>query len=154
MNRREFHIGPGAASLLLIMVVLCMGVLGALTLVSARNDARLSDRTLMVAEISAQLNARSEQTLAELDAILKEASAAENEEAYFAAIEALLPENMEFYGNSTISWQESSEEGRKLDCEVTLTPFGEFPRYTWQTHMMWTDMSEMDFGTEYGFFVP
>ena len=42
MNRRSFQIGPGAASLLLIAVVLCMGVLGALSLVSARGDAQLA----------------------------------------------------------------------------------------------------------------
>ena len=42
MKRREIHIGPGAPSLLLVVVVVGMSVLGLLALMSARSDAKLA----------------------------------------------------------------------------------------------------------------
>ena len=45
MNQREYRIGPGAASLMLLVVVLSMSVLGMLALMSARSDENLSLRT-------------------------------------------------------------------------------------------------------------
>ena len=44
MNQREYRIGPGAASLMLLVVVLSMSVLGMLALMSARSDENLSLR--------------------------------------------------------------------------------------------------------------
>ena len=153
MNRREFQIGPGAASLLLIAVVLCMGVLGTLTLVSAQNDAKLSERTLMMAEAAASLNVSAEVKLAEIDAILIEAASAADEEAYLDAIRAALPEGMELEGR-TIRWMEASEEGRRLDCGVEITYLGDSPRYIWVDHMLWTELDENTDTTEYEFYVP
>ena len=48
--RRKMNVsfGPGAASLILIVVILSMGVLGMLALMNARNDARLSERSTAV----------------------------------------------------------------------------------------------------------
>ena len=45
MNQREYRIGPGAASLMLLVVVLSMSVLGMLALMSARSDENLSLRS-------------------------------------------------------------------------------------------------------------
>ena len=49
MNQREYRIGPGAASLMLLVVVLSMSVLGMLALMSARSDENLSLRSAEVA---------------------------------------------------------------------------------------------------------
>ena len=48
MNQREYRIGPGAASLMLLVVVLSMSVLGMLALMSARSDENLSLRSAEV----------------------------------------------------------------------------------------------------------
>ena len=67
MNQREYRIGPGAASLMLLVVVLSMSVLGMLALMSARSDENLSLRSAEVARQVAELNVSAERSLAELD---------------------------------------------------------------------------------------
>lgn len=60
MNQREYRIGPGAASLMLLVVVLSMSVLGMLALMSARSDENLSLRSAEVARQVAELNVSAE----------------------------------------------------------------------------------------------
>ena len=57
MNQREYRIGPGAASLMLLVVVLSMSALGMLAMMSARSDESLSLRSQDVAR---QVASRSE----------------------------------------------------------------------------------------------
>ena len=52
--------GPGAASLILIVVILSMSVLGMLALMNARNDIKLSDRSIAVVEAGYALNDKAE----------------------------------------------------------------------------------------------
>lgn len=143
MNRRGYQIGPGAASLLLIAVVLCMSVLGMLTLVSAHNDHSLSERTLRMAEATAQLNADSEETLSELDAALARLSDVGSDEEYLLRFTELLPEGVELNGR-TLSWLESADNGRRISCAVELAPLGDFPRVNWVEHRVWTQLDEED----------
>ena len=142
MNRRDFQIGPGAASLLLIAVVLCMGVLGALSLVSARSDARLSERSLRMAESAAGLNVHAEERLVELDTLMAEISAVvEDEGAYLTELAERLPDDMWIYDRA-IGWEEASDDGRRLTCEIAIAPLGEFPRAKWTEHRLWTELDE------------
>ena len=142
MNRREFQIGPGAASLLLIAVVLCMGVLGALSLVSARGDARLSERSAVVAQEAAELSAHSERVLAELDATLKELSETTGSNLeYLEQIAEHLPEGVEL-NDRTVSWVESAEGGRRVTCAAEIAQLGRFPRVQWVEHRVWTQLEE------------
>ena len=141
MNRRSFQIGPGAASLLLIAVVLCMGVLGALSLISARGDAQLSNRSLRMAESAAQLNVHAEEQLMELDQLLAELSDSEDDEAYLAELASRLPGDMWMY-ERTVSWEESAEDGRRVTCSVEVAPLGESPRVQWTDHRLWTELDE------------
>ena len=141
MNRRSFQIGPGAASLLLIAVVLCMGVLGALSLVSARGDAQLSERSLRMAESAATLNSHSEEQLMQLDALLVKLSDAEDDEAYLAALEDRLPGGVVLV-NRRIYWDESADDGRRVSCGIEVAPLGEFPRVQWVDHRLWTELDE------------
>ena len=51
MNRRStVSLGPGASSLILIFVVLALSVLGMLSLLTARNDLKFSERSAQVIE--------------------------------------------------------------------------------------------------------
>ena len=75
MNQREYRIGPGAASLMLLVVVLSMSA--------------LSLRSQDVARQVAELNVSAEQSLARLDAVLADAArTAQGEADYLARVEA------------------------------------------------------------------
>ncbi|MBO2515891.1 MAG: hypothetical protein CW338_01255 [Clostridiales bacterium] len=68
MKKKRFSIGPGAASLILMVVVVSMSVLGMLSLIGARNDGNLTKRNTQVITSIYDLNGKSERTLMMLDA--------------------------------------------------------------------------------------
>ena len=126
MNQREYRIGPGAASLMLLVVVLSMSVLGMLALMSARSDENLSLRS---AEVARQ--------------VAKAAGAAQSEEDYLARVEAALNEAMTLEGR-TVSWEETNDEGRTLACAVELEPLGAFPRFARTVYHLAIDEGAME----------
>ena len=103
MKKREFRIGPGAASLILIAVVTAMSILGLLSLMNARTDLQMARRSARVAADVAALDAASEESLACLDAIIA-ACAAEDEDEFLARVEESLPEGMILDGR-TVLWE-------------------------------------------------
>lgn len=149
MRHREYHIGPGAVSLLLIIVVVSMSVLGLLSLMSARSDYRLTERARDFAVAERAASAAAERRLAELDGILAVCAASgEDDAAYEAAVRGMLPEDMQMDG-SMISWEESAVGGRVLKCAVELLPQGSDVRYAWSEHVFnaveHEEYSEMNF---------
>lgn len=116
--------GPGASSLILIFVVLCMSVLGMLALMNGRNDARLSRRSMQVIEAVYRLNEQAEERRAALDDLLAEAGEGAN-------IEALLPDDM-YMEDGAVCWQES-DGSRTLDCALELQP-ANGARTAWLRH--------------------
>ena len=152
MNQREYRIGPGAASLMLLVVVLSMSVLGMLALMSARSDENLSLRSAEVARQVAELNVSAERSLAELDdALAKAAGAAQISTGQKflpapkrpAGVEAALNEAMTLEGR-TVSWKETNDEGRTLACAVELEPFGAFPRFVRTVYHLAIDEGAME----------
>ena len=148
VNQREYRIGPGAASLMLLVVVLSMSALGMLAMMSARSDEGLSLRSQDVARQVAELNVSAEQALARLDAVLADAArAAQGEADYLARVEAALAEEpeagMTLLGR-TVSWTETNDEGRTLTCAVELQERGAFPRYVRTVYRLATDEGEPD----------
>ena len=144
MNRREYQIGPGAASLMLIVVVLSMSVLGLLAMMNARSDNRLSMRSAEVAEETYGLSSAAERSLAELDAVLVECAAqVENDASWLELVRKALPEGMTITGR-TVHWIEKNEEGRMLVCEVELEDFGAPQRTRWTEHKLHTQLDEME----------
>ncbi|MBQ7865362.1 MAG: hypothetical protein IJ350_03255 [Clostridia bacterium] len=135
MKQRKIALGPGAASLILIIVVLSMCVLCMLTYISARNDLSLSVRSAEMIQRVYALNDASERSLAALDAVLMDCVAQSTEdEAYLALVEETLPEGMELEDN-LVSWTES-EGDRMLRCVVEIAPLGESPRLKWAQHAL------------------
>ena len=135
--RRKSNVsfGPGAASLLLIVVILSMSVLGMLALMNARNDKKLSTRSIDVTEACYALNDKAERSLAALDGVLYACAAvADDDEAYLAAIRGLLPAGMLMEGR-VVSWEES-DELRTLYCAAEVLPMGEGERLRWQEHRL------------------
>ena len=145
MNRKSYQIGPGAASLMLIVVVLSMSVLGMLSMVNSRSDNRLSIRSAEVAEQAYQLSSAAEQSLANLDAVLVDCAAqVEDDAAWLALVAQSLPENMSL-SERVVRWTEETENGREMICAVELAEYGAFPRTQWMEHRLNTQLEEEPF---------
>ena len=90
-RKSNISLGPGAASLILILVVLSLSVLGMLALMNARSDLVLSQRNAQVIESTYALNVRAEKTRACLDEALYELSLnAKSPEAYYDSVALIL----------------------------------------------------------------
>ncbi|MBR6891268.1 MAG: hypothetical protein IKN05_09795 [Clostridia bacterium] len=134
-RRSNVAIGPGAASLILIVVILSMGVLGMLALMNARNDARLSSRSTSVVVAGYELNDKAERKLAELDSAVAECAAlSDGDDAFLTAVRGRLPEGMLMDGRM-VSWSET-DGLRTLSCAVEVLPLGDGQRLAWRTHRM------------------
>ena len=134
-RRSSVSFGPGAASLILIVVILSMSVLGMLALMNARNDARLSERSTDVVAAGYQLNDRAERRFAALDGVIAQcAAASDSDEGYLTAVKGLLPEGMLMDGR-IVSWEET-DGLRTLSCAAEVMPLGEAERLVWRVHRL------------------
>lgn len=139
--KKDFHIGPGAASLILIIVIVTMSGLGILSLINARGDANLSSRSAIVIEAIGNLDVASEESLSELDAIIKKSlKEAESDQECFAMIKKYLPDRMAIEGDS-VFWKESDADGRILKCAVRVLWENSEKRFEWIEHRFCTDGS-------------
>ena len=90
-----------------------------------------------------ELNAQSEQKLAELDALLVTAQKETADmDAYLEKVEELLPEDMTL-DEDKITWTEPLDN-RNLECIVQLLPPGEKQRTKWISHKLIVDEPEDD----------
>ena len=136
MNKKSnISFGPGASSLILIFVVLCMSVLGMLALMNGRNDARLSRRSAQVIEAVYRLNEQAEERRAALDALAVEAGGTD-------ALEAALPEDVTLE-DGALCWQET-DGSRVLDCALRLLPDGSGACMAWLRHDLTAETEEFE----------
>ena len=144
MNKRKVALGPGAASLILIVVVLSLCMMAMLTQIGARNDYNLCKRSAEMVQRVYELNEQSERKLAELDSVLVKAQkeAGENMEAYLEKVETLLPEGMSL-DEEQVTWTEPLDN-RNLECVVQLLPPGEKERTKWISHKLLVEEPEDD----------
>lgn len=141
MRKRSYTAtGIGAPSLMLILVVLSLSILAALTVLNARNDSRLSARSVSVTESVYGLYAEAEERFAELDALARECRAgSSDEETFFERFAERLPEDV-------------TEEAEKLSFSVTdgvrrvtctaETVFAEDGRLNWVSRSLSADTEE------------
>ena len=71
MKQNPSRMGIGASSILLILVVLSLTLFAVLSLVQARSDAALTDRTALGVNAFYDADARAQQVLARIDDALK-----------------------------------------------------------------------------------
>ena len=142
--KRKVALGPGAASLILIVVVLSLCMMAMLTQIGARNDYNLCKRSAEMVQRVYELNGQSEQKLAELDAVLVKAQkdAGDDMEAYLQKVETLLPQDMTLE-DGRVTWTEPLDN-RKMECIVQLNKPGEKQRTTWISHKLMVDEPEED----------
>lgn len=142
--KREFHIGPGAASLILIIVILSLSVLSVMTLTNARGDERLTARSATVVEAIGNLNVRAEKTVAQLDEIFLRARQESGDSvSYIENIRGMLPQQMEMKEN-IVSWAETDEDGRKLCCSIEILPMERAERFARIEHRLSSEFAEME----------
>lgn len=143
MNKRKIALGPGAASLILIIVVLALCMMSMLNQISARSDYNLCSRSAEMVQRVYELNAQSEQKLAELDKVLVEARKdAGGMDAYLKKVGASLPEGMTLEEDK-VQWTEPLDN-RNLECIVQVLPLEEKQRTKWISHKLVVDEPEED----------
>ena len=143
MNKRKVALGPGAASLILIIVVLSLCMIAMLTQIAAKNDYNLCARSADMVQRVYELNAQSEQKMAVLDTVLLQARGeAEDMKAYLDKVKEMLPEGMELE-EDRITWTEPLDN-RNLECIVQLLPLEETQRAKWISHKLVVEEPEDD----------
>lgn len=141
MNKRKIALGPGAASLILIVVVLSLCMLAMLAQIGSRNDLSLASRSASMITRVYNLSANSERKLAELDQILARCQKeTQDMQSYLALVEENLPEGMEIEEDQ-ISWTEPLDN-RTMNCTVRLQEPGELPRAVWTNYKLKVDEPE------------
>lgn len=140
-----FFIGPGAASLLLVIVVVSMSILGLLALMSARSDENLMRRSHDFVSAEYETSASAERRLAEMDGIVADcARDAGDDAAFLERIAERLPEGLTMDGR-VISWEETFAAGRALSCSVRVSELGSMPRLAWMEHVFTSELGSGDF---------
>lgn len=130
---RNVSMGPGAASLILIFVVLGLTVLGMLGLMSAEDGFRLAARSCQVTESVCTLQAQAEETRAALDEILYRcAGTAGDTESFHCAIAESLPEAVSLE-NNMLTWTEYNGKSR-LECALRVNTPGAGERSEWEKY--------------------
>ena len=143
MNKRKVALGPGAASLILIVVVLSLCMLAMLAQIGSRNDYSLASRSAQMITRVYELHDQSEHRMAELDAILVRCQKETTDMAsYLAKVEESLPSDMTL-DEDIVSWQEPLDN-RTMNCEVKLLEPGQKERAKWVTYKLKVEEPEED----------
>lgn len=143
MNKRKIALGPGAASLILIVVVLSLCMLAMLTQIAAKNDYNLCTRSAEMVQKVYELNAQSEQNFARLDSVLVSARKETTDmQAYLDKVKEMLPEGMTL-DEDRVTWTEPLDN-RNLECIVQLLPIEDTLRAKWISHKLAVEEPEDD----------
>ena len=145
MNKRKVALGPGAASLILIVVVLSLAMLAMLMQISSRNDVSLTSRSAeMIARVY-DLNADAERKMADLDEILiscREEIGEGGMEAYLEIIAQKLPAGYDLLDDE-VTWMDPLDN-RIMTCTVKILPPDEKERTEWIAHKLVVEEPEDD----------
>jgi len=143
VNKRKIALGPGAASLILIVVVLSLCMLAMLTQIAAKNDYNLCTRSAEMVQKVYELNAQSEQNFARLDSVLVSARKETTDmQAYLDKVKEMLPEGMTL-DEDRVTWTEPLDN-RNLECIVQLLPIEDTQRAKWISHKLAVEEPEDD----------
>ena len=128
-NKNSYRIGPGAASLLLIVMVLCLTVLGILGLSSARSDFRLAQRNESMTQGYYEADAHTQRALAELDSVIVRArELTMTEEEYMQSIQNSLPVGFDWAQDKVI-YRADAGADRGLEMVVLIGAQDDQKRY-------------------------
>ena len=143
MNKRKIALGPGAASLILIVVALSLCMLAMLAQIGARNDASLASRSAEMITRVYELSDQSERRFAELDGVLARCQKeVQDMDTYLELVGKNLPEGMVLEEN-VVSWTEPLDN-RTMNCGVKLAEPGTMLRAEWVNYRLKVDEPEGD----------
>ncbi len=137
MNKSEqgMSTGTGGISILAIFVVLCLTTLATLSLVSARADYKLAEKTSLSAQEYYAADSAAEEQLAAVMAAAKGAY-------WQTAVEALGAGVQIKEGFALVSYSVTINDIKSLDVTIKLTldgadvPTGEWSRNSWNTRVV------------------
>ena len=135
--KRKIALGPGAASLILIVVILSLCMLAMLMQIGSRNDYNLTRRSANTIANVYKLSALSERKLADLDALLVQCAGetdGRDMEAYLDLVEERLPEGYTLWDDQ-VTWEDPLDN-RTLTCTVRILPPGAEKRTEWILHRL------------------
>lgn len=112
-HREQSRVGLGAASLIMILLVLCLALMGVLSLMSARADVTLSRRYAQLAEGYANASAEAQAAIARLDEQLAKAHIAAQGEAQYAKACTEINEA----GGAQVVWESDSLAVMQFDAQ-------------------------------------
>ena len=145
MNKRKIALGPGAASLILIVVVLSLAMLAMLMQISSRNDLSLASRSAEMTARVYDLNADAERKLAYLDEVLIECRKdikTNDMQAYLNLLAEKLPAGYDLLDDE-VTWMDPLGN-RILTCTVKILPPDEKERTEWIAHKLVVEEPEDD----------
>ena len=144
MNKRKVALGPGAASLILIVVVLSLAMLAMLMQISSRNDLSLASRSAEMTARVYDLNAEAERKLAFLDEVLLECreEAGSDMQAYLELLAEKLPAGYDLLEDE-VTWMDPLEN-RIMTCTVKVLPPDSEERTEWVAHKLVVEEPEDD----------
>lgn len=144
MNKTGYRIGPGAASILLVIVVVSMSILGIMALSESKNELRLSEKNAQFVKEKGRMETEAIRTLAHLDEILFTARKhADTYEEYIEYIKGAIPNGVALE-EDFLSWTEGSINNRSLYLKIRILPLESSVRYEWTEHRLMSaqDMSK------------
>jgi len=144
VNKRKVALGPGAASLILIVVVLSLAMLAMLMQISSRNDLSLASRSAEMTARVYDLNAEAERKLAFLDEVLLECreEAGGDMQAYLDLLAEKLPAGYDLLQDE-VTWMDPLEN-RIMTCTVKVLPPDSEERTEWVAHKLVVEEPEDD----------
>ena len=121
-RKQSSHVGLGAASLIMILLVLCLALMGVLSLMSARADLSMSRRYAELAEGYARASSQAQRAIAHLDERLEELRLNAQDEAQYADACMQIAQ----LGDVHVEWKHAHEAKMRFDAgaerelEVTI----------------------------------
>ena len=120
--KRQWGIGVGSASVLIIFVLLCLTVFATLSLVSAQADLRLAERAAETTAAWYEADGRAAEFLCALDQAFEKASSpAELPGAEILEGAAVLDDSLGYDGARLLRYQVAVDENRAIEAVVSYT---------------------------------
>ena len=134
MNKYGFRIGPGAASIILVIVVVTMSILGVLALSEAKTEKTLSEKSTQFVKEANLLEYNAQFTVMKLDEII---SSARGQSDFLSYIKETIPENVSMT-EDRLSFETSLDGSKFLEITIRILPDTEDERFEYVSRRIFT----------------
>ena len=134
MNKYGFRIGPGAASIILVIVVVTMSILGVLALSEAKTEKTLSEKSTQFVKEANLLEYNAQFTVMQLDEII---SSAREQSDFLSYTKETIPENVSMT-EDRLSFETSLDGSKFLEITIRILPDTEDERFEYVSRRIFT----------------